>query len=388
MRKVLCIEDHELFHRAVVRTVLAGGAVALLPTLDLPLWLQGLLAVPALSAALSPPRSLRAGAALAVRGVVGAGLLGWLEQRGALGLHTPAEGLWQAEPLSLLAVLGVALCVALALAPGAPVASAVDGDDDAAPPPGRGRRALQVLVGVAAVLAGLRVAAALPLALESLSLPGQLASLCGGLGAGLVLSMAALLPRLRLREEALRSADLLRLPTAALAPSPADDELADLMKQAATTYQEAASALTAHKPALRAAEELMQRIARFGQRWQDISAQARRSDPQALGARLVDLQARREASSDEQVRSEYQRAAAAVQAQLDTLKEIGAGRERAVARLHHQVATLERLRLTALRHRSADAARQGEELRALVDELTQAGAELDTASEALAEVSV
>lgn len=388
MRKVLCIEDHELFHRAVVRTVLAGGAVALLPTLDLPLWLQGLLAVPALSAALSPPRSLRAGAALAVRGVVGAGLLGWLEQRGALGLHTPAEGLWQAEPLSLLAVLGVALCVALALTPGAPVASAVDGDDDAAPPPGRGRRALQVLVGVAAVLAGLRVAAALPLALESLSLPGQLASLCGGLGAGLVLSMAALLPRLRLREEALRSADLLRLPTAALAPSPADDELADLMKQAATTYQEAASALTAHKPALRAAEELMQRIARFGQRWQDISAQARRSDPQALGARLVDLQARREASSDEQVRSEYQRAAAAVQAQLDTLKEIGAGRERAVARLHHQVATLERLRLTALRHRSADAARQGEELRALVDELTQAGAELDTASEALAEVSV
>lgn len=388
MRKVLCIEDHELFHRAVVRTVLAGGAVALLPTLDLPLWLQGLLAVPALSAALSPPRSLRAGAALAVRGVVGAGLLGWLEQRGALGLHTPAEGLWQAEPLSLLAVLGVALCVALALAPGAPVASAADGDDDAAPPPGRGRRALQVLVGVAAVLAGLRVAAALPLALESLSLPGQLASLCGGLGAGLVLSMAALLPRLRLREEALRSADLLRLPTAALAPSPADDELADLMKQAATTYQEAASALTAHKPALRAAEELMQRIARFGQRWQDISAQARRSDPQALGARLVDLQARREASSDEQVRSEYQRAAAAVQAQLDTLKEIGAGRERAVARLHHQVATLERLRLTALRHRSADAARQGEELRALVDELTQAGAELDTASEALAEVSV
>ena len=198
----------------------------------------------------------------------------------------------------------------------------------------------------------------------------------------------ALLPRLRLREEALRSADLLRLPTAALAPSPADDELADLMKQAATTYQEAASALTAHKPALRAAEELMQRIARFGQRWQDISAQARRSDPQALAARLVDLQARREASSDEQVRSEYQRAAAAVQAQLDTLKEIGAGRERAVARLHHQVATLERLRLTALRHRSADAARQGEELRALVDELTQAGAELDTASEALAEVSV
>jgi hypothetical protein len=67
------------------------------------------------------------------------------------------------------------------------------------------------------------------------------------------------------------------------------------------------------------------------------------------------------------------------------LAEIARGRERAVARLSHQVATLERLRLAAVRHRSVDAARLGIELQPAVDELHQAGGELDIESEALSE---
>ena len=75
-------------------------------------------------------------------------------------------------------------------------------------------------------------------------------------------------------------------------------------------------------------------------------------------------------------------------AQLAYLEEIAGGRERAVARLEHQVATLERLRWAALRHRSADAGRLGAELAPVVEELAQAGGDFDIAAEALSEATV
>ena len=50
-----------------------------------------------------------------------------------------------------------------------------------------------------------------------------------------------------------------------------------------------------------------------------------------------------------------------------------------MARLTHQVATLERLRLAAVRHRSVDAARLGAELQPVVEELSEAGGDFDFA---------
>src|SRR5205807_8276409 len=125
---------------------------------------------------------------------------------------------------------------------------------------------------------------------------------------------------------------------------------------------------------------------RVGKRWREIDAQAHRSDRAGLEARLKDMEQRQAGTTDEQVQAEYERARGALQRQLSYLKEIDNGRERAVARLHHQVAMLERLRLAAIRHRSVDAAKMGEELRAVVDDLTRAGQDLDSAAEALAEV--
>ena len=52
------------------------------------------------------------------------------------------------------------------------------------------------------------------------------------------------------------------------------------------------------------------------------------------------------------------------------------------------MATLERLRWAALRHRSADAARLGAELQPVVEELAQAGGDFDIAAEALTEATV
>jgi hypothetical protein len=154
-----------------------------------------------------------------------------------------------------------------------------------------------------------------------------------------------------------------------------------------TSYQQAAECLDEHPQARTTAEQLVKKIARFGKKWQDIEAQAHKSDRQKLDEKIAELSARKEASSDDGVRSEYERALGALREQLTSLDEIAKGRERAVARLHHQVATLDRLRLAALRHRSVGAAKFGEELKTVVDDLIQAGQELDTAAEVLAEVN-
>ena len=87
------------------------------------------------------------------------------------------------------------------------------------------------------------------------------------------------------------------------------------------------------------------------------------------------------------MRSEYSRALAAIDEQLAYLADIAKGRERAIARLHNQVATLERLRLAAVRHRSVGASKLGEDLKSVVDDLNQAGQDLDTAAEVLSELS-
>jgi prefoldin subunit 5 len=161
----------------------------------------------------------------------------------------------------------------------------------------------------------------------------------------------------------------------------ATDEVSKLVQQAATSYKQAIECLDDHTAAKAAASDLMGKIARFGKRWQDIDAQMPQGSRTELEARTTDLTARIEKATDDSVRSEYDRARSAVKEQLAYLDEIDKGRQRAIARLHHQVATLDRLRLAALRHRSVGASKLGEELRTLVEELGQAGQELDTAAE-------
>jgi chromosome segregation ATPase len=128
-------------------------------------------------------------------------------------------------------------------------------------------------------------------------------------------------------------------------------------------------------------------MTRFGQHWRDVDREAARTDPEALQGRLVELNKRLEACTDPVAQTEFARAREALSAQVESLQEISRGRERAIARLTHQVAMLERLRLAALRHRSVDASRMGAELQPVVEELSQAGTDLDIASEALSEAT-
>jgi hypothetical protein len=259
----------------------------------------------------------------------------------------------------------------------------------AALPPRTLRQAALILCGglLGAIFATplSHLAARLPQAFATLDwLPGETSTLLGGLGLGLIVGTTTLVRHLRLRLDPMDDELMALLP----ATAPASDEISPLVTQAIDTLRQSAEALSPHPQALSAAEELVKKIARFGKRWREIEEQARRTDRVQLEKRLGEIQARRESTKDEQAQGEYDRAISAVGVQLDYLNEIDRGRERAVARLHHQVATLERLRLAVVRHHSVDAARQGEELRSVVEDLGRAGQELDTAAEALSEAPV
>ncbi len=210
-------------------------------------------------------------------------------------------------------------------------------------------------------------------------LPSGLESLVAGAAGGLVVGVSSLG----------RHLELARLgPHEELKGLGGEGELGQLLTRAASSYQDAVEAMGSSAPEARAAaDDLIERMTRFGRHWRDVEAEASRMAPEALHGRLVDVNKRLESCVDPVAQTEFGRAREALMAQVESLQEIAVGRERAVARLTHQVAMLDRLRLAALRHRSVDASRMGAELQPVVEELSQAGTDLDIASEALSEAT-
>lgn len=369
MKRSLTIENHVGFQWAVLRGVAAGGLLgavhsawagssATLAELGglsgAWAWAYGGLSVLLLGGVVVPPTSRRQGLLLGGLALVGAVATGLTARCAA------------ATGCGLSGALGLGLLVGLYMARGLAA---------------RWQAALATLAGTIAVAAAHQIPRALGAQDLLLEMPTAVTPVLGGMAMGLVAGSAAVTRFLKVR------VDPVDKELRALLPAPgAEDEIAKLVTQAATSYQQAAECLEENPQARVAAEELVKKIARFGKKWQDIESQARRSDKVQLEQRVADLEGRRDAATDESVRNEYERALVALREQLSYLGEIHKGRERAIARMHHQVATLERLRLAALRHRSVGASKLGEELRGVVDELTQAGQELDTASEALAEL--
>lgn len=365
MKRTLTISDHLGFQWTVLRTTLAGGLLGIAHAIvgsssgylaEISglrggwAWLYGATAVALLGSAALPPRGRREQAwVLACAALAGAA--------GGFG----AQQAWTHECWAMAGAAGVALPLSLYLARGIGVLRGLG---------------MLVLGSLAAVLAQ-RLPAALGAQDAFLELPRSLASILSGLGVGFVVGSSTVVRHLKL----VRSTQLDKEVRALLPPPQANDEIAGLVLQAVSSYEQATEALEDHQQAKAAASDLVKKIARFGKKWQDIEAQTKKSERSDLDKRLAELTARREAATDEGVRSEYERAVSALREQLTYLDEIEKGRQRAIARLHHQVATLDRLRLAAVRHRSVGAAKLGEELKTVIDELNQAGQDLDTAAE-------
>jgi hypothetical protein len=105
-----------------------------------------------------------------------------------------------------------------------------------------------------------------------------------------------------------------------------------------------------------------------------------------LEARADEASARAEAAAEAGTRTEYQRAAAGFRDQLARVRELRAGRERGLASLTADVATLERVALAVVARRAAISDRDAGALRAELEELGALGERMDHEREAIAEL--
>lgn len=102
--------------------------------------------------------------------------------------------------------------------------------------------------------------------------------------------------------------------------------------------------------------------------------------------RMAEVERKAQASSDLTAQKTYMKALESLQDQQEALRRLGEGRERVVARLHVHVALLEKLRVSVLQIRSADAERFGTEDSFVMEAVEELGRELDATAHAISEV--
>lgn len=331
-------------------------------------------------------RSALAGAAASVLGLVlghgSAGLsIGALVALIGIAIVSP-RSIVDVASLSLLSVVSVA---AMRLSPrvALPAVAMVIGLALARRLGSSRERAVAFLLGTSAALGALVIRRAFIETEPLVPVLGVgLSTLAAGAISGAVIGLGAIGRLAGRASPAVSPSPALELDRLAAEVHAANADVGSLLKRAAEAHREAA-AVVGPLTGARAADDLVRRMVGFGQEWLEIERRAATTQPEALTERIALLQDRLDKTRDAVAAAELERAIAAIEAQKQALTEILAGRERAVARLEHQVATLERLRLAALRHRSADASRLQAELQPVLDELAEAGGDHDLASDAL-----
>jgi hypothetical protein len=336
------INDHSKLHDSVARATLAAGAAAV-AGLFLPASLGAALMALAVGVAVVPPTNLASSATALL----------WALAAAAGGKIGGGVG---------SALTGVAI--------GGSVARGLPGAS----------RMIAILVGNLGAMTAALIGRAFALTDLLAGLPNGVATLVAGATGGFVVGVSSVGRHLALAHAPLEHE---------LRGMADETELGRLLGRAADAYRDAVKAIGGEAPAARdAADELVGKMTRFGKRWRELELEAARVRPEDLKERLQLVGRRLDSTNDPLARAELARAREALAAQAAYVDEIASGRERALARLEHQVATLERLRWAALRVRSADAARLGAELAPVVEELTSAGGDFDIAAEALTEATV
>jgi len=292
-QRALAFDEHPRFHRTALHMAVAGG----------------LMGLAAHVAALLEPRLGGMAAPLPLAAVAGAAAYG----------AAPPETRARARDLAVV-VIGAAIAAAalaavrrgeMAAAWGGAIFAGALGLLLARGLAGR-RFWIAAAAGAGAVLAARFVMTALAGAAPG---PAWLAAACSGGAFGTVALLGTLPRHLALRERAAGRAG--------------EAEAAEILARARAAQAE---------PRVRA---LLDQLAAL-----DRDAAAAPA-PAVLEARLADLQRRAAATSDAIARREYEKAREAVAEQLREVEAIGHGRERVLARLHHELAEIERARLSA-----------------------------------------
>ena len=353
--------DHGAFHGTVLRAAIggaAGGLVAFIVAgvvgvLDPQLAFAIAVSSGALGAAAIRPRKWGRGLWGALLGGVGGALF-------SLALPWPAFA---------AALLGATAVPALA-----PQASAR-------------RRALTWLMASSLGGAGLFVAHVL-LGWDPLGgwLPAPLTAAAAGAAGGLFLGLASapkhLAPPRDPVEQALR---------AGLGTK--DGEIHALLERALGIHRALRSELQRREDDDPTAGRLRERSGQAVLRILEIANQCRQVDrdlattPVAqLQLRISELSEKEATARDPAAKTSYKDAIESLRAQIEAIDRIELGRERIVARLHANVAILEKLRLSLIHLRNAQAERIGGEASPVVEALDELGRELDATATAFGEV--
>lgn len=132
--------------------------------------------------------------------------------------------------------------------------------------------------------------------------------------------------------------------------------------------------------------DLALRILEIGEQCRAIEADLGTAPAQQLEDRIAGLRKKAEATSDASARATFLATIDSLDTQKKAVEAIGRGLERVVARLHANVALLEKVRFSLVHARSASAERSGSEASPLTDTIDELSRELDATSTAMGEV--
>lgn len=361
--------DHEDFQKAAIRAVLGaalGGLVA---------FAVGLVGIALPPAFLPVAGALAAACGGSWRETLGAGVAGAL--LGGLPSLTPLH------PWFGVALMGAGAGTVLAWAR----RRAVIGPGDAGRPrPGRFAFALTAVLGTTLALAGVATAGAFEVrGVFEAVVPPFLAAGLQGATLGLFVGLAAAGAHVAADPdpvEALYGAMQAEL----------TGDLRTLALRAATHYRRCTEVVQqspvgpARTELSRSLSEVTTRILQLARRWQSIDREMGERATHEVEKRIEELKRLRESTRDEAARRQLQVAENTLIDELAQIDRIQRGRERVVARLHAEMAVLERTRFALLGLRSSDTHLRTAELAALSENLTSIAREMDSEAEAVDEV--
>lgn len=132
--------------------------------------------------------------------------------------------------------------------------------------------------------------------------------------------------------------------------------------------------------------DLMLRILTIADQCRTIENDLSAAPAYELEERIAQLEKKAESATDAAAKNTYRSAIESLDEQRRAMQAISRGRERVVAKLHANVALLEKVRFSLLHLKSADAERVGGESSPLADALEELAKEIDATSSAIGEV--
>lgn len=170
------------------------------------------------------------------------------------------------------------------------------------------------------------------------------------------------------------------------------DELKAILQRALAIHQAVRSDLEARGDDAVVAK-LGARVRDSSMRILQIAEQCRRIESELglvrvdeLQERIAELEAKAESAKDARARATYQSAVETLRSQERSFAEAHAGSERVVARLHANVALLEKVRFSLIQLRNADAERWGTEVGPILEAVDELAREIEVTSSAVGEV--